>query len=91
MLKKCYEFNATFLFLQTQKPEFQWYEIQIFHSVNGRMQMESKRASENVLRNTFHFINVQIIAIFFFFLEHFYLWIEVRTQLCHTYSYDGLN
>lgn len=76
MLKKFYEFNTTFLFLQIQKPKFQWYEIQIFLSINGRMQMESKRASENVLGNTFHFINVQIIPIFFFFFLYV-LWVRV--------------
>lgn len=51
--------------------------------------MESKRASENVLRNTFHFINVQIIAIFFFFRALLLMNRSENTVVSH--SYDGLN
>lgn len=68
MLKKFYyPNNVTFLCLQTQKQDFQGHEIQIFLNVNGRMQVENKVSSENVLANAFHFINIQIIAIFFFY------------------------
>lgn len=59
--------NVTFLVLQIQKSECQGHEIQMFPSGSGRMQTESKTASENVLAKNSHCINVQIIAIFFSF------------------------